>query len=212
MKDLNWPAIEAAAARDMGVFIISPNDKGGKLYAPPPKLTNLCAPLHPMQFNGLYCLNRPQVHTLSCGAAKPGDFDRHLEALTHYDAIASVIDPIERRLRAEMEAALGADWCARWTEGLPHYRDVPGEVNVMEILRLWNYAQSLDLVDWGRMRYNLLSQGDHWFPGNHLASLKNDGLAEALATSPFADKIVATLKQAHALLLDTSQKRLSESD
>ena len=40
----------AARQRDMGVFIISPNDKGGKLYDPPPKLTRLCAPLTPMQF------------------------------------------------------------------------------------------------------------------------------------------------------------------
>lgn len=28
VNDLNWPAIEAASRRDMGVFIISPNDKG----------------------------------------------------------------------------------------------------------------------------------------------------------------------------------------
>ena len=34
VNDLNWPAVEAAHARDMGVFIISPNDKGGKLYEP----------------------------------------------------------------------------------------------------------------------------------------------------------------------------------
>ena len=31
VNDLNWPAIEAARVLDMGVFIISPNDKGGKL-------------------------------------------------------------------------------------------------------------------------------------------------------------------------------------
>ena len=32
VNDLNWPAIEAAHRLDMGVFIISPNDKGGKLF------------------------------------------------------------------------------------------------------------------------------------------------------------------------------------
>src|SRR5580698_1295160 len=42
VNDLNWPAIQAARARDMGVFIISPNDKGGKLYNPPKKLVELC--------------------------------------------------------------------------------------------------------------------------------------------------------------------------
>src|SRR5438552_16203700 len=102
VNDLNWPAIQAARARDMGIFIISPNDKGGKLYEPPRKLAELCAPLSPMQFNDLYCLGRPQVHTLSCGAARPSDFDDHVAALEHYDRIAETIAPIEKRLRAAM--------------------------------------------------------------------------------------------------------------
>src|SRR5260370_30361752 len=113
VNDLNWPAIEAAATRDMGVFIISPNDKGGKLYEPPQKLVDLCAPLTPMQFNGLYCLARTEVHTLSCGAARPSDFDEHIAALAHYEKIAETIAPIEARLCEEMRRALGADWCAR---------------------------------------------------------------------------------------------------
>src|SRR5688572_9958399 len=148
VNDLNWRAVQAAHARDMGVFIISPNDKGGKLYEPPEKLVKLCAPLTPMQFNDLYCLARKEVHTLSCGAARPTDFDEHIKALAHYDNIAPTIAPIEQRLRAEMEKVLGRDWCDRWHEGLPQYIDVPGEVNVTEILRLWTYAKSLDLVAW----------------------------------------------------------------
>src|SRR5204862_3073545 len=77
VNDLNWPAIQAARALDLGIFIISPNDKGGKLYDPPKKLMELCQPLKPMQFNDLYCLARPQVHTLSIGASRPTDFDDH---------------------------------------------------------------------------------------------------------------------------------------
>ena len=212
VNDLNWPAIEASAARDMGVFIISPNDKGGKLYLPPPKLTKLCEPLHPMQFNDLYCLNRPQVHTLSCGAAKPSDFDCHLDALEHYDAIEPAIALIDKRLRDTLAEAHGTDWCARWPEGLPHYVDVPGELNLTEILRLWTYAKGLDLVDWGKMRYNLLGQGDHWFPGEHMGKLDKTGLNEALRKSPFADRIPEILNETHRLLLDTEQKRQSESE
>lgn len=53
INQVNWPAIEAAQRHDMGVFIISPSDKGGKLYDPPPKLVELCKPLSPMQFNDL---------------------------------------------------------------------------------------------------------------------------------------------------------------
>jgi hypothetical protein len=211
VNELTWPAVEEAARRDMGVFIISPNDKGGKLYEPPARLAQLCAPLTPMQFNDLYCLNRPQVHTLSCGAARPGDFEEHVRALDHYDHIPRVIAPVEARLRAEMVAVLGADWCERWSEGLPHYLDIPGQVNVVEILRLWTYARSLDLVAWGRMRYNLLGQGDHWFPGEHAGRLTGIDLSPALEKSPFRAGLPAVLERAHALLYEEPKQRLSQS-
>jgi hypothetical protein len=38
----NKLAIEAARKHDMGVFIISPTDKGGHLYMPPKKMADAC--------------------------------------------------------------------------------------------------------------------------------------------------------------------------
>ncbi|HAB16950.1 MAG TPA: aldo/keto reductase [Verrucomicrobiota bacterium] len=211
VNDLNRPCLAEAAQRDMGIFIISPNDKGGKLFLELPKLRSLCAPLTPMQFNDLYCLARPEIHTLSLGAARPADFDEHLGVFEHYERAAEVVAPIERRLRDEMERVLGADWCRRWWAGLPEYSEVPGEVNVVEILRLWTYAKPLELNEWAKFRYNMLGNADHWFPGEHAAKLDRQRLPEVLRNSPFSDSIPAILEEAHRLFHDAPVKRLSAS-
>ena len=212
VNDLNWQAIEEAARLDMGVFIISPNDKGGKLYEPPPKLVDLCAPLTPMQFNDLYCLARPQVHTLSCGAARPADFDEHVAALEQLERAAEVVAPIVNRLTEKLEAVHGREWCGRWWEGLPTHEEVPGQVNVREILRLWTYARGLDLVEWGRMRYNLIGRVRHWLPGADAADVDPVAMTAVLGNSPFADRIPAILAAAHELLHDKPGVRLGRSD
>jgi predicted aldo/keto reductase-like oxidoreductase len=209
VNDLNWPAVQAATARDMGVFIISPNDKGGMLYQPPAKLVELCRPLSPIIFNDLYCLARPEVHTLSCGAARPTDFDEHMRALEYYDRVPETIAPIERRLRAEVERVLPANW----RDGLPEYDTAPDNVNVVEIVRLWLYAKALDIVGWGKMRYNLLGgNGGHWFPGEMANKMDEAKMRAAVAGSPIAEKIPGILREAHAMLYDEPKKRLSQSD
>ena len=211
VNDLNRACIAEAAQRDMGVFIISPNDKGGQLYRPLPKLRALCAPLTPMQFNDLYCLARPEVHTLSLGAARPSDFDEHLQALEFYDRAAEIAAPIERKLREEMERVHGSEWCRRWFTRLPEYYEVPGQVNLLEILRIWTYAKPFDLVDWAKFRYNMLGQADHWFPGENAGKFDPSKALDALKSSPFASRLPEILQETHDLFSDAPRKRLSQS-
>ena len=211
----NWAAIEAASQRDMGIFIISPSDKGGRLYNPPQKLVELCQPLSPMVFNDLFCLShplgrQPLVHTLSIGAACPQDFDEHLKTLPLLDRADEILPPILQRLEQAAIDSLGEEWVRTWHVGLPHYSQTPGNVNIPAILWLRNLALAYDLVDYAKGRYNMLTNAGHWFPGANAAKVDRLDLRQCLVNSPHASKIPALLKDTHQRLAGDPVKRLSQ--
>ncbi len=210
INQFNWPAIEAAAHHDMGVFIISPSDKGGRLYTPSQALVDLCAPLSPMVFNDLFCLSHPQVHTLSIGASGPTDFDEHVKTLEFLDRVDQVLPPILQRLEQEAIDRLGEPWYKTWHVGLPSFEQVPNQVNIHAILWLRNLAIAYDLIDYAKGRYNMLGNASHWFPGNKVANLDSLNLRDCLAQSPHADQIPALLAEADRLLRSEAVKRLSQ--
>ncbi|NBD17083.1 MAG: aldo/keto reductase [Cyanobacteria bacterium] len=206
----NWQAIEVANRYDLGVFIISPSDKGGRLYQPPQKLVDLCHPLSPMVFNDLFCLSHSQVHTLSLGAAKPTDFKEHLKVLPLIEKADEILPPILDRLEKSAIAQLGEHWYKTWKIGLPRLEDTPNQINIPVILWLRNLALAYDLTDYAKMRYNLLGKAGHWFPGKKAENLERLDLKPCLKNSPHADKIPALLAEAHEWFNGETVTRLSQ--
>lgn len=206
--NLHWYAIfrrhtavlEQAAARDLGVFIISPTDKGGRLHHPPPLLGRLCAPLSPMQFNDLVCLLRPEVTTISVGASRPSDFHEHRAALARLDQ-PDLVAAIDRRWQAAMCAATGQqrpdDHWPEW----PSFADLPGYINVACIFWLENLVRGWDLGAYARARYALLGRENAWVPGNSAAHADDwDWTESAAAAGLTAAELVGRLRRAHDLL------------
>jgi len=207
----NWKAILEARKQDMGVFIISPNDKGGMLYKPTSKFSNLTRPLTPMQFNDLFILSHRQVHTLSCGASKASDLEEHIEALAKSKAWHEKMKRIRERLDKTMNRAVGASWATRYAEGLPTWDKTPGDMNMHVILWLRNLVLAYDMLEYGKMRYNLLGNAGHWFPGkkaDRLDDLDKDALRRCLKHSPFKDVIIDFLRDTHRILSGEEVHRL----
>ena len=215
IRQHNDPALTAAERHDMGVFIISPTDKGGHLHTPSPQMVELCAPLHPIVFNDLFCLSDRRVHTISVGAAKPGDLDLHLEAVARLDQAEELIQPIIKRLRDREREVLGDAWCDTWEQGLPSWDQTPGEINLPVLLWLHGLVEAWGLEGYAKARYGLLGQGSHWFPGANADGLDRQvseaDLKAVLASSPWKHHIPELLRGLRARVGGTVQKRLTST-
>jgi predicted aldo/keto reductase-like oxidoreductase len=157
----NAAAIQAASDRDLGIFIISPADKGGKLYQPPAALSQLCAPLSPLGASYRWLLADPRITTLSVGPANADE----LRAIAPWVDRTEPLSPDEQalfdRLDRHQVTALGPDRCAQCYACLP----CPEAIHIPEVLRLRNLAVAFDMTDFGKYRYGMFENAGHWFPG-----------------------------------------------
>jgi predicted aldo/keto reductase-like oxidoreductase len=197
----NEPAVQLAHKKDMGVFIISPSDKGGMLYTPSQKLKQLCAPYTPVEFNDRFLLSDPRVHTLSLGAANPGEFTSHALAWDNDEPMDEQEKAILQRLN-DAYLSLGSDRCAQCYECLP----CPEVINIPEVLRLRNMAVAFEMTEFGKYRYKMFENAGHWFPGKKANKCTECG--DCLPRCPENLDIPRLLFDAHDRLYTKEGKRL----
>jgi predicted aldo/keto reductase-like oxidoreductase len=155
----NAAAVAYAHAKDIGVFIISPNDKGGQLFNPSSTLRELCAPLTPIQFNARWCLQSPLVQTLSFGLTAPA----HVSEMNGIFPAAIPLDVPTRAILHRLDARQAIDPISAW-EGFEYAGDASG-INIPEVLRFRRMWKCYDMKDFGLYRYNMLQAKGDWFPG-----------------------------------------------
>ncbi|MFM1842349.1 MAG: hypothetical protein RLZZ490_1085, partial [Cyanobacteriota bacterium] len=196
------PAIALAAAQDMGIFIISPADKGGQLHTPPHKLRALCQPLTPLGLNYRFLLSDRRITTLSLGAANPEELKEPLAYGDRLEPLSQEEQAIFQRLIDHQTATLGSQTCHQCYACLP----CPEGINIPEILRLRNLAIAFDMTAFGQYRYRMLENAGHWFPGKRGDRCTDCG--DCLPHCPHHLPIPDLLRDTHQRLQGKDRRRL----
>ena len=190
----NLAAVQLAGKKDIGVFIISPNEKGGMLWKPSGMVRETCEPMTAIQFNGRFCLEHPEITTLSMGIHEPEHFPQNLSILSDEQNNAET----EQNVRVEMDGRLNAvaELCTLCNECLP----CPEGINIPEVLRFRNLLEAYEMEDYGKFRYNMFEGEGHWFPGNFSSKCTECG--DCIPRCPEKLEIPKLLFDTHNRLFD----------
>ncbi len=153
----NLPAVLLAKAKDLGVFIISPNDKGGHLFNPSKKVKDATSPITPIQWNTRFCLQNSAVNTLTFGITEKSHFDE-MKGI-----FPTVWSKAEQETKTKLDSFIQSDKYAEY-EG-HELLDDPSGINIPVVLRLRKLWKCYDMAEFGKYRYNLFQEKDHWLPG-----------------------------------------------
>lgn len=164
------PLARAALAGGIGVLAISPADKGGRLYDPPPELLADCAPFHPLELAYRFLLDQG-ISTLSLGAEQPGDLTWAAAIQGPSPWLSAAQRSALQRLDAAGRERLGAERCGQCRACLP----CPNGVPIPELLRLRNLAVGHGMATFASERYNLIGRAGHWWEERNAAACEACG-------------------------------------
>ncbi|MBT9313872.1 aldo/keto reductase [Leptothoe spongobia] len=198
----NAPAIKLAHQKDLGVFIISPADKGGQLYTPPNQLKELCAPFDPLLLTYRWLLSDSRITTLSVGPAVPAELDWPLQVANSTSVLAPTEQATLARLEQAQKTVLDTEQCHQCYDCLP----CPEAINIPEVLRLRNLALAYDMEQFGQYRYGMFERAGHWFPGRKGNRCTDCG--DCLPRCPQQLAIPTLLQDTHERLKGAERRRL----
>lgn len=195
------PLAQRALAGGIGVLAISPADKGGRLYDPPPLLMADCAPLEPLRLAYRFLLAQG-ISSLTLGAERRQD----LELARQLKSAAGPLDNQElralRHLEASGQSRLGAERCGQCRACLP----CPSGVPIPELLRLRNLALGHGMEAFASERYNLIGRAGHWWEALNASACRSCGAC--LPRCPHGLEIPALLADTHRRLAAAPRRRL----
>ncbi|MBW4615492.1 MAG: aldo/keto reductase [Desmonostoc vinosum HA7617-LM4] len=198
----NAPAIQLAAEKDMGIFIISPADKGGRLYTPSQTLKDLCQPYSPLHLNYRFLLSDTRITTLSVGPGNPNELIEPLRIVAQNNELVPEEISIFQRLENHQKNVLKTDKCSQCYACLP----CPENINIPEVLRLRNLAVAYDMTEYGQYRYGMFENAGHWFPGMKANRCTECG--DCLPKCPENLNIPTLLQDSHQILNGKTGRRL----
>ena len=158
----NLACVKRALELDMGVFQISPFDKGGKLYRPSRDCALLVGQeMTPMAFAALYAWKKAGMHTLSVGLARPSDLDEVMGAVylmkMHERGefnIDAELDKIMNRFHTRMEEKLGKQWTEKGLLDIPScFDESTSGIAIGHTLWLHNLLFAFGMYEFSKDRY-----------------------------------------------------------
>lgn len=181
----NEAAVKRALQLDMGVFNISPFDKGkkavlvliflsndyyllltfdkgGKLYRPSEAVAKAIGPeLSPIAFAALHSWKTQGMHTVSVGFARSSDLDEVIEAAKIYaadgDKANVLVKAAEERLNNLAIEKLGKEWFEKGLLNVPSFYDKASDGMALgHILWIHNCMQAYGMYEFCNDRYGML--------------------------------------------------------